>query len=111
MSCEVQFSIPFQAEMNGPQVARMASGLGLTFHSSPQIALPFFAFARLDADSGLFLLRESEDRWRLECRTYGEPPLRVVEGWRTRAAWVVGLIDPPAPGGSHPSTVGAVSRH
>jgi hypothetical protein len=94
MAYAVSFVIPFRAEMSPRQVTLMTSELGMTFHAHSKLDLPFLAFARLDTDSGLLLIGDSGDRWRLECRIYGWPPARVVDARKARAAWVVGLIDP-----------------
>ncbi|MGH2966363.1 MAG: hypothetical protein ACRDMH_13435 [Solirubrobacterales bacterium] len=94
MAYAVPFAITFRAEMNGAEVARLSSELGMTFHGHPKLDLPFFAFGRLDFDSGLYLLRDQGDRWRLECRTYGRPSETAIEGWELHATWVVDLIDP-----------------
>jgi hypothetical protein len=89
----IPFAITFRAEMGSAQVARLSSELGLTFHSNPKLNLPFVAFVRLSFDSGLYLLREQGDRWRLECRTYGRPTEALIRGWRLHAEWVVDQID------------------
>lgn len=90
---DVPFAILFEAEMSGAEVALMVSELGMTFHSHPKLSFEFLAFVRLDAASGLFLLREPEGLWRLECRTYGHPSAQVLDAWKAHAAWVVGRID------------------
>ena len=93
MAERILFAIRFRGEMGSAQVARLSSELGLTFHSHPKLKLPFVAFVRLSFDSGLYLLREREDRWRLECRTYGRPTEALISGWRLHAEWVVDQID------------------
>lgn len=90
MSYEVPFSIPFHAEMSSAQVDWLRAELGLTFHGRPRPpAAPPYAFGLLDRYSGLFLVEEDEDGWRLECRAYRAPSAAQVAGWKARADWVV----------------------
>lgn len=53
--------------------------------------------ARLDAWSGLFLVKGEQDgHWALEARTWGNPPEPVVEGWRAQALLAARELDPGA---------------
>jgi hypothetical protein len=93
MSYEVPFSIPFHAEMSGAQVDWLRAELGLTFHGRPKPpACAPYAFGPLDRFSGLFLVEENGDDWRLECRAYRAPTAAQVARWRAAADWVVAAL-------------------
>jgi hypothetical protein len=90
MSYQVSFSIPFHAEMSSPQVDWLRAELGLTFHGRPKPpACPPYAFGLLDPYSGLFLVEEDGEDWRLECRSYRAPSPEQIADWKARADWVV----------------------
>lgn len=90
MSYQVPFSIPFHTQMSSAQLDWLRAELSLTYHGKPRPpADPPYAFGVLDRYSGLFLVEEENDDWRLECRTYRRPDMALVAGWKARADWVI----------------------
>jgi hypothetical protein len=95
----VLFRIPFRARMTPRTTYLLSSELDmfLTF----DVKAPFpsanqgAGVARLDHFSGLYLFPGSEDdRWLLECRTFGSPSAEEAHAWHVNAARVVRQIDP-----------------
>jgi hypothetical protein len=78
-------------------IARLARMLNLDTHLHPKLhdspSRP--GLARLDFESGLFLLRDDEDDiWVLEGRTWGDPPPQSVLEWHLRAIAAARQRDP-----------------
>ncbi len=94
-SARTLFSIQFQSAMDEDDSARLRAQLGMTtnFQRQHPAVEPPLGCAQLDADSGLFLAREGEDRWALQCRSWGSPSAKAVERWRLSASHVVHQLD------------------
>lgn len=93
----IMFSVPFSSTMSDADVARLTGTLDLVMHLHPKLrnspAGP--GVARLDFESGLFLVRgANEEEWALQGRTWGDPPPRIVHGWRLRALAAARQLDP-----------------
>lgn len=88
-SARVLFRVGFESDMRVADADRLRSNLNMTLHldrKHPAITPPL-GITRLDRDSGLFLVRDAEHEWALECRTWGDPPTPVVRGW-----WLTTLV-------------------
>jgi hypothetical protein len=91
------FSVSFTTRMTDEDIVRLTRTLNLDTHFHPKLrdspSRP--GLARLDFDSGLFLLRGGEDdRWVLEGRTWGDPPPQSVLEWHLRAITAARQLDP-----------------
>ncbi len=70
-------------------------GLTLNLHAKHPAVNPPLGAARLDFETGLFLIRgEEEGEWALEGRTWGSPPLGAVRCWEHEAAFLARQVDP-----------------
>lgn len=90
------FTVPFASAMSAPDVALLVRELDLVTNMHRKMfdspASP--GVARLDFESGLFLLRDGADgRWVLEARTWGHPSPRIVHGWHVQAADAARQLD------------------
>ena len=90
------FSVAFTSPMRDSDLDRLARTLNLATHMHPKLhvspASP--GVARLDFDSGLFLVRGAEDgRWVLEGRTWGHPPPQFIRQWHLSAAAAARQLD------------------
>ncbi len=96
----VLFRVAFRSSMSDADLERLNRLLDLATHTHPKT--PAVAdtpgVARLDFDSGLFLLRgEADEEWVLEARTWGAPPTRAVRDWFLRAADAARMLDSRVP--------------
>ncbi len=93
--------------MTDADIARLARMLNLDTHLHPKLrdspSRP--GLARLDFDSGLFLLRDDEaDKWVLEGRTWGDPPPQSVLEWHVRTVAAARQLDPTVTYPAQPAT-------
>ena len=83
--------------MRDGDIDRLARNLGLTTHMHPKLhnSPTSPGVARLDFDSGLFLVRDTDvGRWVLEGRTWGHPSSPTVHSWHLCAAAAAHQLDP-----------------
>jgi hypothetical protein len=105
------FSVPFRSSLGDEQLQHLHRRLDMVTYLSPKPGV-FGAqpgFARLDAWSGLYLVKgEADGQWRLEARTWGNPPEQAVRQWHHQAACVAHELDPsvPLPGPDHGQPAG-----
>lgn len=93
----ILFLVRFATTMSDEDIARLTRTLNLDTHLHPKLhnspSSP--GVARLDFDSGLFLLRNDEDeKWLLEGRTWGDPPSHIIHEWHLRAIAAARQLDP-----------------
>jgi hypothetical protein len=92
----IMFSVLFSSTMSDTDIARLARTLNLDTHLHPKLHDSPISpgVARLDFDSGLFLLREAQaGRWVLEGRTWGHPPPQIIRQWHLCAAEAARQLD------------------
>lgn len=113
------FTIPLASTMDDRDVSSLVLALDFDIRSAPAGSPPEARLvpARLDHDSGLFLVAgEGQGQWVLEARTWGHPDAASVHRWNVRAATAARQIDPTVklperlPGGSPKVSSGHVGR-
>ena len=98
-SHQVLFRVPFRSTMRNEDTRYLRSaGLTLNLHAKHAAVRPPPGAARLDFDSGLFLVRgEADEEWALEGRTWGGPPPELVGRWERETVFVASQVDPEVP--------------
>jgi hypothetical protein len=91
------FTIPLASTMSDRDVSSLVLALDFDIRTAPPGSSPEARLvpARLDHDSGLFLVAgEGEGHWVLEARTWGHPDPASVHRWNVKAATAARQIDP-----------------
>lgn len=90
------FRVPFRSTMQDEDAAQLRrGGLTLNLHAKHSAVKPPLGAARLDFETGLFLVRgEAEGEWALEGRTWGSPPPDAVARWEHEAVFIARQVDP-----------------
>lgn len=94
------FEVPFASAMSDRDQALLARSLDLStnIHPSARPGGDSQGVARLDRDSGLFLECGAQDgQWRLQARTWGDPPPASVHAWHVLASGAAQELDRTVP--------------
>jgi hypothetical protein len=106
------FAIPFVSTMSDRDVSSLVRALDFDTRTAPAGSPPEARLvpARLDHDSGLFLVAgDGQGQWMLEARTWGHPDPESVHRWNVSAATAARRIDPTVALPQRPGEVAAVT--
>lgn len=97
---QVLFEFSFHSAMAPSERELLRRELDMVMHVDHKLSVDpdSDGHARLDRDAALFLDPVDEaGGWRLQARSWGQPPARTVEGWRLRSGVIAHMLDPSVP--------------